>query len=242
MDADKDDVFSHDLPPAIARQPVWEWVVAWLVLPLFLLDVASRRLASMLGLSIVVELLLAVVLLFGVGVAYTTWWGILGVLLLCELVGWSIRYRYIRPTIDFLTHSVVVLARTGERSKAALEQLKEARERAREQMAGEEEGPVIPGRRRVEPVSTEDEAVDRAKRFDVGDARAKEAAGDLQEAVGGAEVDIRRERERAAAEEKRKAGEVKEGEASMTSRLLDAKKRAREKLEHDEEGEGKDSS
>ena len=67
--------------------PVWNWTLAWLLLPLFLLDVAIRRLASWLAFSIVVEVVLIVVLLFGAGVAYGPWWGILGVLLLGIVAG-----------------------------------------------------------------------------------------------------------------------------------------------------------
>ncbi len=52
---------------------------------------------------------------------------------------------------------------------------------------------------------------------------------------------IRREQERAAAERKRQAGEATGDEASMTSRLLDAKKRAREKLDREEKGHEDDS-
>lgn len=241
MNPEKDDVFSHDLPPAVSKQAVWEWVVAWLILPLFLLDVAGRRLASSIGISVVVEVLLAVTLLFGMGLAYMTWWGALGVLILCELVGWSIRWRTIRPTIDFLIHPVVVLGRAGERSKAALERLKATRERVRDQMTSDQEAGDVPGRRPVEPVSGTGEAVDRQRRFDVGDARGGQPAGDLEEAVGGASVELRKEQERAAAEKKEQAAET-EDKDSMTSRLLDARKRAREKLDHTEETNKDDSS
>ena len=240
MNAETDEVFSHNLPPVMSKQPVWEWVLAWLVLPLFLLDVAGRRLASVLGISIVVEVLLAVVLLFGVGLVGSPWWSVLGVLILCELVGWTIRFRYIRPTIDFLTHSVVVLGRVGERSKASLEKLKATRERVRDQMAADQEEDKIPGRRRIVPGSEAAGTAQRDRRFDVGDAQAAQPAGDLQEAIGGATADIRRQQERAAAEQAGQAAEDGD-EASMTSRLLDAKKRAREKLDRENEQDGKDS-
>ena len=37
MDPQIDAVFSHDLPPTTARRQAWDWTVAWLLLPLFLL-------------------------------------------------------------------------------------------------------------------------------------------------------------------------------------------------------------
>ena len=63
---------------------------------------------------------LIMVLLFGLGVIYTHWWGVLGVFLLAEIVGWSIRFQYIGPLLDWLTHTVTALGRTGERSTASL--------------------------------------------------------------------------------------------------------------------------
>ncbi|MCH8854240.1 MAG: VWA domain-containing protein, partial [Planctomycetes bacterium] len=62
MDPQNDDVFRHDLPPTRSYQPAWEWVLAWLVLPIFLLDVAFRRLASMVAVSIFVEVVVDFVL------------------------------------------------------------------------------------------------------------------------------------------------------------------------------------
>ena len=53
-------------------------------------------------------------------------------LILAEIVGWSIRYRDIIPTIQFFTGGVAALARVGQRSTASLEQLKDVREKVRD--------------------------------------------------------------------------------------------------------------
>ncbi|MFQ5591284.1 MAG: hypothetical protein ACE5HE_08995, partial [Phycisphaerae bacterium] len=116
-----DNVFSHDLPPTKARRPAWEWLLGWLLLPTFLLDVAVRRLASWLALSIAVEVVVLTVLLFGFGLAYGPWWGIVGAFVLAELVGWTIRSRYIGPLFDSLTHGVTALSHAGMRSTMSLE-------------------------------------------------------------------------------------------------------------------------
>ena len=136
--ARQDDVFSHDWPPTVATRPAWEWVLAWLLFPAFLLDVSVRRLASWLALSIAVEIVVLVVLLFGLEIRYGTWWGILGAVLLAELIGWTIRFRYIGPFFDSLTHGVTALAHAGERSAASLDQLKPTRDRVREGLKGDD--------------------------------------------------------------------------------------------------------
>ena len=58
-----------------------------MVLPLFLLDVAMRRLASWLAFSICVELIVDVFMLWGMGMIYGSVLGVLGVLLLGEVIG-----------------------------------------------------------------------------------------------------------------------------------------------------------
>ena len=206
LDADRDNVFDHDLPPTVSKQPAWDWTVAWLLLPLFLLDVAVRRLASWLALSIAVELVLIVVLLFGAGVIYTHWWGVLGVVLLAELIGWTLRFRYIRPLFDWLTHTVTVLGRTGERSTAALEQLKTARDRARQP---HDEGSTP--------------SADPATRFDAGEVTDEPAARNIGDAVGGARAAPGSAKPSAPDD---KAADAEPGEAT-TSRLLRAKRRAK---------------
>jgi uncharacterized membrane protein len=155
MQPEDANVFGHDLPPTKATRPAWEWVLAWLLLPLFLLDVAVRRLASWLALSIAVEIVVLVVLLFGLEIRYGPWWGILGVFLLAELIGWIIRFRYIGPLFDWMTHTVTVLGRAGERSAAALERLKAKREEVRDGLGGDAAG--------VQPAADLEEALGGAK-------------------------------------------------------------------------------
>ncbi|HNQ24707.1 MAG TPA: VWA domain-containing protein [Phycisphaerae bacterium] len=222
----QDDVFSHDLPPTEAKRPVWDWVLAWLLLPLFLLDVAVRRLASWLAWSIAVELVLLVVLLFGVGMAYGPWYEKVGALVVAELAGWAIRFRYVPGVVEFLTHSVVVLAHAGERSAASLQRLKTKRQRVREGLEAKDE---VAGRG---PATAEPEARDPAlarRRFDVGDAGARQAAEDLHEALGGARTagDWQEKRRAPAPADKGEGA----GDEDVTSRLLRAKRRARRDMD-----------
>jgi len=221
--AEESDVFSHDLPPTEAKQPAWEWVLAWLLLPMFLLDVAVRRLASWLALSIAVEIVVLVVLLFGLELRYAPWWGVLGAFALAELIGWAIRFRYIGPLFDFMTHTVTALRHTGDRSAVALEQLKSTREKVREELDGSAgkhvEREVVPLPKRT-----------ARKRYDVGDREAAEPAGDLTDALGGA---------KAAEPESKRVGRRKdetagEDEAS-TSRLLKARRRAKRDKKDEEQ-------
>ena len=222
---EKHGIFSHDLPPTRSKQPVWNWMLAWLVLPLFLLDVAVRRLASWLAFSIVAELVLVVFLLFGVGVAYGPWWGVLGAIILGEWVGWTIRFRSMGPLVDFLTHTVTALGQAGQRSTASLSQLKDVHERVREDQAGDELG----GARRLSP-REEAPTVDRSRRFDVGDEAAKAPVEDLKETLGAPEAGEERVKEKrrppAPADEKDEAADE-----DATSRLLRAKRRARRDME-----------
>ncbi len=144
FEPEPDGVFRHDLPPTRSHQPAWEWVLAWLLLPLFLMDVAFRRLASTVAVSIFVEVVLDVVLLFGFGIAdwpgFHRLWGIVLVLIVGEIVGWTIRFRAIMPTVGFFTHSVVALGGTGEASAGALTKLKDTRERVQEGRTSEGAG------------------------------------------------------------------------------------------------------
>ncbi|MBI4717554.1 MAG: VWA domain-containing protein [Planctomycetes bacterium] len=220
--AARGDVFRHDLPPSEAKQPAWEWVLSWLVLPAFLLDVAVRRLASRLALSICVEVMILVVLLVGAGVHAGPWWSVAGALLFAELVGWTIRYPYIRPMLESLTHGVRTMAHAGERSEAALGQLKTTRERVRgERLAGgeiAEEGDTRGGAVEPPPIPL----AGAGRRFDVGDEAAHAAAGDLSEALGGA---------MASGESGTQPPSARKGKddapaEDLTSRLLRAKKRA----------------
>jgi uncharacterized membrane protein/Mg-chelatase subunit ChlD len=209
-------VFSHDLPPSEARRSAWEWVLAWLLLPAFLLDVSVRRLASWLAWSIVVEAVLLVVLFFGFGIRYSPWWGILGAFLFAELVGWTIRVRYVGPMLDWLTHTAAALAQTGDRSTVALDRLKGARDRSREGLSSPPEG--LPGRAVERPPTSPDAA---RRRFDAGERKVK-ASAELTESLGGAKAaDSSRPKPRPAAPQE------KTDDESPTSRLLRAKKRAK---------------
>jgi len=217
-------VFSHDLPPTEAKRPAWEWVIAWLLLPVFLLDVAVRRLASWLALSIAVEAVLIVVLLFGVGTVGSAW-GVVGTLILGELVGWALRFRYIGPLFDLLTHSVTVLGRAGDRSAAALEKLKTARDRVRDELDGSSPA----GLKRIAQEEERASPAAAKRRFDVGEQKAPTPVGDLHEALGGAKAaEAFQERRRPPAPAD--AGKTGEEEAA-TSRLLRAKRRAKEDLD-----------
>jgi uncharacterized membrane protein/Mg-chelatase subunit ChlD len=219
---ERHDIFLHNIPPVLSRQPVWDWLIRWVFLPLFLLDVAVRRLASWLALSIVVELLIIVFLLFGVGTAYGPWWGKLGTVLFGELVGWTIRFRSIGPLIDFLTHTASVLGRTGERSTESLGQLKDVRERVREARPHAE----LPTRGKGgQP--TEEEAPDRTRRFDAGDEATSKPAADLTDVLGGAQAQTPGTPARPPAP----SGDKPADEGDVTGRLLRAKRRARQDMD-----------
>ncbi|UCG33483.1 MAG: VWA domain-containing protein [Phycisphaerales bacterium] len=232
-DPKADDVFAHNLPPCVSRQPVWEWIVAWLVLPLFMIDVATRRLASSVALSIFVELALLLFLLFGLGIYKGPWWGWLGAILFAELVGWSLRYRAIGPTIEFFTYTVATLGRAGERSGRRLSRLRQVRDEARQRLArGETAMPT------AEPTTDEKAAARRRRqaRFDVGgEVGAGQPAEDLTEALGGAREAAPPQTKPAA-----KPGESAEEMAreEKTSRLFEAKKKARKEIDD----RGKDGS
>jgi hypothetical protein len=209
-------VFSHDLPPSEARRSAWEWVLAWLLLPAFLLDVSARRLASWLAWSIVVEVIILVVLFFGFGVRYASWWGVLGAIAFAELIGWTIRFRSIGPLFDWMTHTVGALAHAGERSTASLEKLKGTRDRVHDELTAERQ--VAPPSEAPAPPASE-----RAKRrFDAGEPTEARATADLSEALGGAKMEDPRT---ARPSTPRPPGES--DDADTTSRLLKAKKRAK---------------
>lgn len=212
----KAEVFRHDLPPTKAKRPVWDDVLAWLWLPAFLLDVSVRRLASWLALSIAVEVVILVVLLFGLELWYAPWWGIVGAFMLAELIGWTIRFRYIGPLFDFITHGVTVMAHTGERSEAALEHLRGTRERIRDQLdATQEQGP-----KRLDLESEPTSATSRKRRYDVGDEKADQPLGDLRESVGGAKKDV--------PPEKKDQTDLSTEQESTTSRLLRSRRRKKQ--------------
>lgn len=227
MDPLIDDVFHYKRPITLSRRPIWRETVLWALLPLFLLDVAGRRLASALAMSIYAEATVLAVLL---GLCITTrasGWGYVGAVILAEVVGWTVRKDYILPAIRFFTHSVWALGRAGQRSTESLAQLKTAKDRVRGEMAepprragheAEDEQAPIP----LEP------APDRGARFDVGDRKAAEAAGDLTEALGGAKPTAM------PAGSRRPGGKAKgqpTSQAELTARLLKAKRRAQQDMD-----------
>ena len=222
------DVFSHDLPPTEAKRPVWEWVLSWLLLPLFLFDVAVRRLASWLALSIAVEVLVIVVLLFGAGIWYGPWWGHLGVFVLAEMIGWTIRFQSIKPLFEFMTHGVTVLAQAGDRSAASLAQLKTTRDAVREGMTADRSESVDPASAPPDDAGTISDAM-RRRKYDAADRTDVSTAASLHEALGGASSaeGYKEKRRRPAAADKASEEETEDA----TSRLLRAKRRARREMD-----------
>jgi uncharacterized membrane protein len=228
MDDVDDKVFRRDgLQPSESRRPVWEWIVKWLLLPFFLLDVAVRRLASMLALSFFVEVILDIVLLFGWLAVHTQAMGmalvsIIGVVILGEIIGWTIRFRSIRPAVEYLTSTVTTLSGTGQSSASSLEQLRETRDRVREEHTAE--GPTA-----LEPLKGPQTAVaEKRKRFDVGEDHAAEAAGDLRSTLGGQTAKPKQKPKSQQAETE------SDGDAATMSRLLEARRRIKEELDQDE--------
>ncbi len=211
------DAFSHDLPPTEAKRSAWEWVLAWLLLPAFLLDVAVRRLASWLALSIAAEVVVLVVLLFGLDLIHAPPWGVLGAFLLAELIGWTIRFRHIGPLFDWLTHSVAALGQAGDRSAASLEKLRTTRDRVRE------------GFQTDEPDDSATAARVAKRRFDGGGEQATHSVGDLDEALGGAKPGGVPSTKRPPAGAAPRVSE--QPDETTMSRLLRAKKRT----QHDDE-------
>ena len=220
MGPDRADVFRHDLPPAEAKRPAWDWVLAWLLLPAFLLDVAVRRLASRLALSIVVEVVVLVVLLFGMELRFAPWWGVCGAFVLAELIGWSLRFHTIGPLFDFLTHGVTAVAHAGQRSAVALEQLKGTRDRVHDKLTQEGQDELRRIEQPVEPVAP----ATASRRYDIGDAEASKPTSDLSEALGGAQATGAPEK----GPQPTRPGQEQEPKAddeATTSRLLKAKRR-----------------
>jgi hypothetical protein len=228
-------VFSRNLPPSVSRQPVWRWVVQWLLLPLFLLDVAARRLASTLALSIYVEVAVFVVALAVLYSVDAPVWAYPGALILAEVVGWAIRWRWIGPAVQFLTLSGLRSAQ----SEKALSQLKGVREKVREGLAAQPGGASgAPGAsaeetRRPDAAIPLEPAADRRKRFDVGDAAAAKPAVDLTDALDGARAD---QPGAGGAGPKPRPGQ-QGAEGDMASRLLKAKQRAQEQIKEQSENE-----
>lgn len=217
MNPRTDDVFNKNLPPSVSRQPAWRWVVQWLLLPLFLLDVAGRRLASSLVLSLYVEMALLVMLSAALFSTRSPPWSYALALVAAESVGWSIRWRYILPSIEYLASAGLSRRAAEAGAGRALGQLKTVRERLLDDMRRSK-------RRQARTTSPGDASPDPRARFEVSDARAAEPAGDLTEAVGGA-----------TGEEAATGGESSSHQTTdnsdRTARLLRAKKRAQEGMD-----------
>ena len=140
--------------------------------------------------------------------------GVLGVLMLAEIVGWTIRYQHIGPLFDWLTHTVTALGRAGERSTASLERLKSARDRLRESETGSQsKGDVRP--------------VDRKTRFDAGEPSRTVQSRPISESLGGAESGLQKPSHDAAGT----SDQETESKGDMTSRLLRAKRRAQRDMD-----------
>ncbi len=207
------DVFSHDLPPSVAKRSAWAWVLAWLFMPAFLLDVAIRRLANWLAVSIAVELVILIVMLFGMDMRYSAW-GVAGSIIFAELVGWSIRFRSIGPLFHYMTGTATALAETGDRSAQSLDQLKGASERVREELTEAKLGGV----RDVRESGAEVSRQTTRRRYDVGDEAAGGAVEDIGKSLGGAE--------KATPPAQKKPGESGDAE-DTTSRLLRRRRKTR---------------
>jgi len=225
MNPETDQVFSKDLPPSISRQPIWQWVVKWLLLPLFLLDVAGRRLASALAMSVYVELAVIAFVCALLYAAKAPPWMYVLALILGEAVGWAIRWRSIIPTIKFFTHTVAALKRVGQRSAQSLSQLKTVREKVREDLDIGETAQEKPTTIELEPQT------DSRARFDVGDEMAAKPARDVTESLGEAAAT---EIEPSAKPTERRPAK---GPGDLAERLRKAKKRAQDAMKEHEEKE-----
>ncbi len=218
-------VFKHDLPPSESKRPAWDWALAWLLLPIFLLDVSVRRLASWLAFSIAVEVVVLIVLLFGMDFRYGGWSYFFGAFVVAELVGWSVRFRHIGPFYNYLTHGVTALATTGQRSEASLGQLKSSRNRGKDDRQGEAVQQA-PSFETDEPLQLSDG--DAQQKFDAkGGGRGKLKGGSLVDSLGGAKKDQDKDSPRG-----KKGAEDPDNE-DATSRLLRAKRRARRDMDED---------
>jgi hypothetical protein len=212
MQPDVKQVFDRRLPPSVSRQPVWRWVIQWLLLPLFLLDVAVRRLASWLAISIYAEL--AVLAMMGaiLYAARAPAWGYVGALVLAESMGWAMRWAYLGPFIQFVIGGLTTRA-AGQESAQSLSQLKGVREKVREGMKTE---PID----RTTPLEG---SSDPKRKFEAGES-AKET-GDLTDAMGGASL------KPIESETPAKSTSGQRPTDDVTSRLLKAKKRAQKEIQ-----------
>lgn len=140
--ASMDDLFERDLPPVTSHAPIWKWVLMFVVLPLFLLDVAARRLASPPALSIYVELAVLAMLIGCCQLLSTGLWSYVLALVLAEVVGWFLRWPLLEAALGTgrPTHGQAAAARAE-----ALRRLKHTHE---QQRAPDKLAPPLP---RVDP-------------------------------------------------------------------------------------------
>ncbi len=217
LDPKQANIFRRPVRPSISKRPIWPWLVGWIVIPLLLLDVASRRLASMVAISVCIEI---AVLLWLLGAAgwYPFWWGWLLAILIAEAVGWAFRWRTIPGMIRSIDSELRGL-RASEAAAESVSHLKSVRDRVREELAERAE---------AERHDVSEEATpDAGARFDLGDVGDK-PVGDLDQVVGGAKT------QEPIREKRRKPPGQAEEEGSTTSRLLRAKRRARDEQKDDE--------
>ena len=222
MDPILDRVFERPLPPAEARRPMWRWLVAWVLLPLFLLDVATRRLASTLAMSFFVEVTVFVVALGTLGTLHRPTASLLTAFIIAELVGWAVRWRYILPSLGYLTATVTGLSHAGRRGAESMAQLKTRRDQVREKLeTTTESAPAAPPTIPLEP------AVDPGRRFEAGEAT-EGGASDLGDALGGAKADADKPDQPRGP--KKPAAPKDTGSGDLAARLRQAKSRARDSM------------
>ncbi len=216
LDPEKADVYRRPVAPSIDRRPIWQWLLAWFVIPLLLLGVAGRRLASTIAISICIEVVIAVWIL-GAFEWYRHVWGWPLAVVLAEAVGWAIRWRSI-PRVMEAVAAELRGQRAAEAAAESVSRLKGIRERVREEMS--ERAAQEPSAPDGAP-SDAGAPVDASARFDLG-GTGDQTVGDLDQAVGGARTH-EAEPPRGAAPSEEEPTDAE----STTSRLLEARRRAK---------------
>jgi len=218
FDAAKADVFRRPVRPSVQRRPIWPWIVGWFVLPLLLMDVTVRRLASIVAISIGIEILIVVWLLGAAGL-WRIWWAWPVVVLVAEGIGWAVRWRSIPRVIELISSELRGL-RSAEAAPESVLRLKGVRERIREEMAERAES---------QAAAVDAAPIDTKARFDVGERKAQ-PVGELDHALGGAKSVEPSRPAKGVTDQDRKGHE----DELTTSRLLEAKRRARRTRQGDE--------
>lgn len=218
LNPDKADVFRRPVQPSVHRRPIWHWILGWFVIPLLLLDVAGRRLASMVAISICAELVVFIWLIGPLGL-YAYWWGWLPAVLLAEAVGWAIRWRSIPRVIEAIGMELRGL-RSAEAATESVSRLKGVRERIREEMAQRDEAQ----REEAESKASDAPKADASRRYDLGEVGDR-GVGDLDHAIGGAKT---AEPVAEPGGRRTKSEDKEQDGGPTTSKLLEAKRRAAE--------------